>query len=876
MKSPMFSYQYICKGARLLLMAACLVTAACSDDSDRPVYSSRIGFVPSMQNSWSPATIACTEDTAATRTDSIIAVREGGTGTPFYLHTVVSNNIEGIPPQETDGEGTVTRAVPVSDSTMYATFRVSAYVYARDDTWNGSQLPNYMYDIAFDRNGTVWQPASVYYWPGADYYIRFFAYAPKNTAYVFSENTRPGPPVIKCTIPADVSEQDDLLVAGSGELSGNLNTDFPLVFKHALTAIRFVCGTDMGTGTIRSISLKNVYGKGTYHMESTDWMPESNSLITFTQTLNKSTTGTTGEALTVAAQTFMMIPQTLPQNAQIEIRFYDGTTDHTLTADIGGNIWPTGRTVTYRISTSSINWSYHLSVTPPGEFRYSGGSDSYKVTSYKRSSSGNTQPVAWQAEFSTDGGKSWSHTKPAWLTAFTDQAAGSTIANQYTATVSAQVGNSTNPYVLKLRSAAPRGSAENPYNLSNSMGGSEIQNTANCYIVSAPGTYSLPLVYGNAITDGRENPSAYRSALTTGNNLTAFVNHTGAAISDPYIPNNRNCTPGSCELLWQDAPDLVSDVRLSPDNSLVFTVNQFTIQEGNAVVAVRSTDNLIMWSWHIWVTDESRTEVVEIKNRRNQTYAIMPVNLGWCEGDTVNYAERSCLVRITAGNQMQQFIIRQNAATITTGANCTFYEWGRKDPLLPSNGQKSGTATKTWYDTSGKARTDNPTLKRFGKATACITSGILEPAVMNKNGYMDNAYMNLWNANGKKVVVKTVYDPSPAGFHIPEIDTFTGFGTNCNINAKGTFNDGWYFYCAPNKQGNTIFFPAVGYRGHFVSGTTATSGMMCVGTIGHTWLTPPLNLNNGRFLYFDNTKVIPISYNVRAYGIAVRPVRETD
>lgn len=62
-----------------------------------------------------------------------------------------------------------------------------------------------------------------------------------------------------------------------------------------------------------------------------------------------------------------MIPQTLPDGAQIEVVFTDNSgTDYTLTADIKGTEWPIGKTVIYKISRSSINWTYELSVSMPG------------------------------------------------------------------------------------------------------------------------------------------------------------------------------------------------------------------------------------------------------------------------------------------------------------------------------------------------------------------------------------------------------------------------------------------------------------------------------------------------------------------------------
>ena len=64
------------------------------------------------------------------------------------------------------------------------------------------------------------------------------------------------PPRISVTVPEEVSQQEDLLVARSSELGGNSNTAVALTFNHALTAVRFVCGNDMREGTVKQVRLK--------------------------------------------------------------------------------------------------------------------------------------------------------------------------------------------------------------------------------------------------------------------------------------------------------------------------------------------------------------------------------------------------------------------------------------------------------------------------------------------------------------------------------------------------------------------------------------------------------------------------------------------
>ena len=74
----------------------------------------------------------------------------------------------------------------------------------------------------------------------------------------------------------------------------------------------------------------------------------------FSQTLNKNTDGTeaSGSEITTADGTFMMLPQTLPSGAMVEVVFSDRTTgqERTLSASIAGTQWPMGETVTYKLS----------------------------------------------------------------------------------------------------------------------------------------------------------------------------------------------------------------------------------------------------------------------------------------------------------------------------------------------------------------------------------------------------------------------------------------------------------------------------------------------------------------------------------------------
>lgn len=418
------------------LVAGGICLSSCEDDMDRPSLSSHVSFTSEISSTWTPAT----RSTANVGTPQGTVTALQGGSTPLYLHTLYTDSIASPSSDVCPDTAVLTRATPVKDDNMYGSFGVSAYSYT--GSWSESRTPDYFYNATASKSGSGdYALASTYYWPGASYKMKFFAYAPKdNGQYVLSGSTHPGSPTIGVTIPSDVNDQEDLLVAQTAELAGNTNTAVALTFNHALTAVRFVCGNDMQDGTVKSVSLKNVYSKGTYNMGTQTWS-DVDTPADFSQTLDKSTTGTPNEALTTDAQTFMMIPQTLPDGAQIEVVFTDyAGTDHTLTADIKGTEWPIGKTVTYKISSSSINWKYTIKINMPNEFTYTGGTLQYSVVLYKENGLGEKQSVPWTAEFSEDDGVSWKNTPPDWVTGFTTAGPGGETPQSYTATVSAQIG----------------------------------------------------------------------------------------------------------------------------------------------------------------------------------------------------------------------------------------------------------------------------------------------------------------------------------------------------------------------------------------------------------------------------------------------------
>ena len=146
----------------------------------------------------------------------------------------------------------------------------------------------------------------------------------------------------------------------------------------------------------------------------------------------------------------------------------------------------------------------------------------------------------------------------------------------------------------------------------------------------------------------------------------------------------------------------------------------------------------------------------------------------------------------------------------------------------------------------------------------------------NSADWCNTTYFNLWSVDNTTVgfkdeaVIKTVYDPSPAGYKMPTSNVFTGFtidGENgTTINHDGTYNYGHNFWTNSNKN-EIVFLPAVGCR-------RISDGLFSVGGFGYYWSAIPKSTDSGCYMYFNGGFVFPLSLNGRADAFAVRPVTE--
>ena len=378
MKAKKYLYQTAGKAAAL---AACLLLFSCSGD-DLADYGSANGGKHSDNICFSisaadkamakGASLADSSKAAGEYTAARFVMRSPDTDDTLCVQTVIS---DGINVTSFEGGTAATRGVPVTSLETYGSFHVQAHC-----TDNGTPVSQfYMDDNATNSDGTVWSTSQVRYWPGENRTLQFFAWAPVDAAFTATPGS-PESTTLEYTVPDNATDQKDIVVATTDRFEGNHEQQVPLTFKHILTAVKFEFGSQMQPGTIKSVALKGVIKRGTYTAFPTggtaggegEWIPDATA-GDFSQELNKSTTDATdGTPVTTEEGTFMMLPQTLPDGAEVEVVFQDGTSgqERTMSASIAGTQWPQGKTVTYKLSITPEYELEFISEPEPQDAHY--------------------------------------------------------------------------------------------------------------------------------------------------------------------------------------------------------------------------------------------------------------------------------------------------------------------------------------------------------------------------------------------------------------------------------------------------------------------------------------------------------------------------
>ncbi len=226
-------------------------------------------------------------------------------------------------------KGTPVTAVPT-------TFSVWGYVWPEAEAMS---KPNWMCGEDFVQDGPLWRSTYRHANIPAGYMMRLWAMWPMGATGVsgLPLAASAGTPSFSYAVPTDVANHQDLLVAWS-EIFDIQPASFPLVMRHALSCILFKTSTEnVPACTIKSVSIGPLASNGTY-TEGSAWSGLSGS-ATYLIVVNQDLAVTDIDMrVGTEAQTMIVLPQTLPAEAQVSVdyRIAGETTDRTLSASVAG------------------------------------------------------------------------------------------------------------------------------------------------------------------------------------------------------------------------------------------------------------------------------------------------------------------------------------------------------------------------------------------------------------------------------------------------------------------------------------------------------------------------------------------------------------
>ncbi len=326
--------------------------------------------------------------------------------------------------------------------------------------------------------------------------------------------------------------------------------------------------------------------------------------------------------------------------------------------------------------------------------------------------------------------------------------------------------------------------------------------SANCYIVSNAGLYKFKAVKGN-------------SSESVGNVASASL--LWETFGTDAAPEMLDLISGFCYM----------------DGYIAFQTAD-TFKEGNAVIAAKDAYGNILWSWHIWFTDQPQGQVYY-----NNAGVMMDRNLG--------------ATSATPGD---------------VGALGLLYQWGRKDPFLGSSFIGSSTLAKSTITWPSAVSSDS-------------SYGTIAYATANPTTFINRNDKNIdWYYTGSEVIdntrwttsesSKSIYDPCPSGWRVPDSDSngvwakalgsSSGYAfdsTSVGINFSGIFG-----------SDQPIWYPASGYR------YNNDGSLRNVGKFGVYWSASPSKTLAYTLAFFDNGFLVT-SFNFdRATAYSVRCLQE--
>lgn len=264
---------------------------------------------------------------------------------------------------------------------------------------------------------------------------------------------------------------------------------------------------------------------------------------------------------------------------------------------------------------------------------------------------------------------------------------------------------------------------------------------------------------GSKILDVEGHANCY--IVNTNSKFKFNAGYQGSSSDTLYVSG------ASLEPVWGD--NLVTLTGLSSKGEIYFTTKS---QEGNALICLKK-EGKIIWSWHIWITDDP----------------IGTVDLIGSNGDGGTFMDRNLGAMA-------------NVPSNGKDAAGLYYQWGRKDPFQRNNTNCSiSEGSRTWDDnnTAGflKMSIEHPTIWYYYWTGS-------EPNHYMRDNYRYDQSWALYspgdNPNGSCAPGKNKYDPCPIGWRVP---TTSEMGYISKVNLDKYENETSYFL-------NGLILPATG------------------------------------------------------------------
>lgn len=286
------------------------------------------------------------------------------------------------------------------------------------------------------------------------------------------------------------------------------------------------------------------------------------------------------------------------------------------------------------------------------------------------------------------------------------------------------------------------------------------------YYIRAFAVIDTEVIYSNIRSFMTPGASGVIDLSAKGTANSYMVSQAGTYKFKATVKGNSTeaINPNAAEVIWetQNASDavtqgsVISSVVLEDGYVKFSTPTDFT--PGNALVAVKSAGKIV-WSWHIWAVESDP----EVDAQLYQSGALMmDRNLG--------------ALSVTPGDERSYGL---------------FYQWGRKDPFMGCGNAVDKSFATTYPEDAMQFLDNNANYNNYNYVEAHPNH-----FVKRSNWNNDSKY---WTTN------KTMYDPCPVGWRVPDADSdvWSGFNTISSVDRGAFFN-------APVSD-PTAYYPFAGY-----------------------------------------------------------------